>query len=320
MKNYPINGNKWFVLVNPNAGNRSVRKEWKNVRKELKNQGFNFEHVLTEWPMHAIELTRQAILSGYRRFIAVGGDGTMNEMVHSMMQYEHYRTSDFQIGLIPAGTGNDWGRMFRIPGKSSRAVATIAQGRTFLQDVGVISYRHNGENKKRYFVNVAGMGFDALVAQKTNKQKASGKGNAFSYLLNLFTSLFEYRPKLVNVEIDHKKYCFNVFSMCVGICKYNGGGMMQLPLAVPDDGLLDITIIKKIGIGTVFAQLKNLYTGRFIQHPKVVTFTAQKVGIYPSTEGFMLEADGESLGYAPCEVSIIPRALQVIVGSGFSNT
>lgn len=306
--------NRWFAVVNPHAGNRSIGKEWENIHRTLMRSGLEFDFVLTERPLQAIELTGNALMAGYRKFLAIGGDGTLNEVAHAMLGFEGYRASEYLLGLIPAGTGNDWGRMFNIPKKSAAAIQTIVNGKEFVQDVGLITYFDSGHQKKRYFVNIAGMGFDAMVAQKTNKQKAKGKGNALSYLVNMVTSLFQYQPRIIQVEIDEKKYNFNTFSMSVGICKYNGGGMMQLPNAIPDDGLLDITIIKKIGLGTVIAQLRNLYTGQFIKHPKVATFTARNVKISAKKPGFMMEADGESLGHAPFEVTILPLALRVVVG------
>jgi diacylglycerol kinase (ATP) len=230
-----------------------------------------------------------------------------------MIGFDGFNTDDYQLALIPVGTGNDWGRMFNIPKNYKPAIQTILENKTFIQDVGRITYLNGEKPESRYFLNIAGMGFDAMVAQKTNTQKAAGKGNALSYFINLFTSLFQYKPRIIQVELDEDKYNFNTFSMSVGICKYNGGGMMQLPAAIPDDGLLDITVIKKIGLGTVIAQLRNLYTGQFIKHPKVATFTAKNVKISSKKSGFMMEADGESLGQAPFEITILPKALKVIV-------
>ncbi|MBE0640269.1 MAG: diacylglycerol kinase family lipid kinase [Bacteroidales bacterium] len=308
---------KWFVVVNPNAGNRKIKRDWPEIKKLMANQGLAFDFAMTEGPLHAIELTGKALLKGYKKFIAIGGDGTLNEVANAMINFEGYNAAEYLLGLIPVGTGNDWGRMFNIPKNYKPAINTIAEGKTFLQDVGKISYFNGEKPETRYFINIAGMGFDALVAQKTNRQKAAGRGNVLSYFVNLFTSLFQYESRIIQVELDDKKFNFHTFSMSVGICKYNGGGMMQLPNAIPDDGLLDITIIKKIGLGTVLAQLRNLYTGRFIKHPKVATFTARNVKITSRKNGFMMEADGESLGQAPFDVNILPRALKVIVGKEF---
>jgi diacylglycerol kinase (ATP) len=317
MKNNLHNSEKWFVVVNPNAGNRKILRDWNKINHKMEKSKIDFDFVMTRQAEHAIELTVEAIRQGYKKFIAVGGDGTLNEVANALLNHNGFNINDFVIGLIPVGTGNDWGRMFNIPNNYRQAIETIVEGEVFVQDVGNISYYDGHDQKQRYFVNIAGMGFDAMVAQKTNRQKAAGKGNAFSYFGNLFSSLFQYKSRIIQVEIDDDKYNFNTFSMSTGICKYNGGGMMQLPNAIPDDGLLDVTIIKKIGLGTLLAQLRNLYTGQFIKHPKVATFTAKTVKIASKKSGFMMEADGESLGQSPFVVEILPKALKMIVHKSY---
>jgi YegS/Rv2252/BmrU family lipid kinase len=315
MTNSIANKDRWFVVVNPNAGNRKIRRDWEKIHRILKDSGLDFDFVLTEYALHAIEITKDAIGRGFRNFIGVGGDGTFNEIVNGFFMQQEVDMHEMKAGIIPVGTGNDWGRMFGIPVDYKKSINVILKNKTFVQDVGQITFFEKGEMKVRYFVNIAGMGFDALVAQKTNKQKAEGKGNALSYFYNLFSGLFEYKPALTDVFVDGTKYTFNTFSISVGICRYNGGGMMQLPGAIPDDGMLDMTIIKKIGLGTLIAQLRNLYTGTFIKHPKVATFRAKNISIRCHRKGFMMEADGESLGESPFEVNINPLALTTIINT-----
>lgn len=310
----PGKADRWYMIVNPNAGNRKIRKDWNNIRKLLGKSGLEYDFVFTERAMHAVELTSKAIADGYRNFVAVGGDGTFNEVVHTLFIQMDMPTRDFKVGLIPVGTGNDWGRMFRIPDNYEKAIQVIKKGQEFIHDVGVVYYQNEEQRQKRHFINIAGMGFDALVAQKTNKQKEAGKANAFSYIYNLIASLFEYTPKLIDIDIDGRKYSFNTFSLTIGICRYNGGGMMQSPKAIPDDGFLDVTVIKKIGLGALIAQLKNLYNGRFITHPKVFTGRGKSIRIGTTHESFRLETDGESLGIGPFDFSIIPLALRTIIG------
>jgi YegS/Rv2252/BmrU family lipid kinase len=313
MTNSETKAEKWFVVVNPNAGNRKIKRDWKKIGDLLEQSNLNYDHAFTRGALDAIDITKNAILQGFRKFISVGGDGTFNEVVNGLFMQQTIDIDEFTVAIIPVGTGNDWGRMFGIPNDYRKAIEVISAGETFIQDVGRISYFVDEKMQSRYFVNIAGMGFDALVAQKTNKQKAEGKGNALAYFYNLFTGLFEYKPAVTDFYVDGKKVSFNTFSVSVGICRYNGGGMKQLPDAIPDDGLLDMTIIKKIGLGTVFAQLRNLYTGSFIKHPKVATFRGSNIRIHSRKKGFMMEADGESLGESPFEVSIITRALKTII-------
>ena len=306
---------KWFVVVNPNAGSRTIKHDWPKIKMLLSDAGFEFGFVFTDGPLHAIELVKEAILNGERNFIAVGGDGTFNEVANGIFSQNDVNQDDLMLAAIPVGTGNDWGRMFGIPVDYKQAIEIITKGNTFVQDVGKVIYYDNDTSKTRYFVNVAGMGFDALVAKKTNKQKETGKkGGALSYFVNLLTSLFEYKPKQIQLEVDGESWDFNTFSMTVGICRFNGGGMMQSPNAIPDDGLLDVTVIKKIGMGALAIQLKNLYNGTFIRHPKVFTSRGSRVKVDPLKSNFSLEADGESLGHGPFEFSILTRVLRVIIG------
>ena len=305
---------KWFVVVNPNAGSRKIKRDWPEIKKLLSEAEFEFGFVFTEGPLHAIELVKEAILNGERNFIAVGGDGTFNELANGIFSQSEVNHDEFILAAIPVGTGNDWGRMYGIPADYKKAVAIIKKGESFVQDVGLVEYQGGDSRKKRHFVNIAGMGFDALVAGKTNKQKDAGKVGALSYFINLLTSLFEYKPGQVHLEVDGETWDFDTFSVAVGICRYNGGGMMQAPLALPDDGLFDVVVIKKIGMATIAVQLKNLYTGTFINHPKVFSCRGSKVKISSGLHDFKLEVDGESLGQGPYSFSVLPQALRVVIG------
>jgi diacylglycerol kinase (ATP) len=307
--------NDWLVIVNPNAGRKKGEKDWFIINEHLIESGLIFESVFTTHKEHAIALASKFIKKGYRNFIVVGGDGTLNEVVNGIFFQKNIPAEEFLIAMIPVGTGNDWCRMFNIPIKYSEAIDVINKGTTFLQDVGRVSYYNSSTQKRRYFVNVAGMGYDAEVAAKTNKDKERGKGGPFSYLKNLFSSLLFYKYTETEIRIDDSPESFKnrTFSVSVGICKYNGGGMKQLPNAVPDDGLLDMTLIRKLGKFTVLKEVKNLYDGSFIKHPKVQTFRGKRF-IIDSNPSINLEVDGESLGHSPFIFDTIPLSLKVVTG------
>ncbi len=304
---------EWFVIVNPNAGRRKGEKDWMKISGLLVEHDITFISIFTEHRNHASKLAKKYIEAGFKNIIVVGGDGTFNEVVNGIFSQQRYHPTDITLGLIPVGTGNDWGRMFNIPSKYEEAIKVIAREKTFIQDVGKVTYVNSDAAHIRYFVNVSGMGYDALVAEKTNKQKDEGKGGTFSYLLNIFTSLFSYQNKDYEITVDGKRVRGKVFSMSVGICKYNGGGMMQLPFAVPDDGLLDLTVINKIGKMKVIRNVPRLYDGSFIKIPQVRTFQGKTITINTLTTLY-LEADGESLGHSPFLFEILPKSLKVIIG------
>ena len=306
---------KWFVIVNPNAGSRKGEKDWKHISELLDKEGFEYEHFFTERKFQAIEVCKKKIEEGYKNIIAVGGDGTLNEAANGIFLQNKYNSTEITLGMITVGTGNDWGRMYNIPTKYKEAVKTIKRGRTFVQDAGFVNYQVDGKKEKRYFVNMAGMGYDALVAQKTNAMKERGKGGALAYLYNIFTGLFQYKTTFLEIDIDNERiFEGDVFSLSLGICKFNGGGMMQLPNAIPDDGIFDVTVIRKTTKSRIIRNVKNLYDGTFLKLPEVETFRGRSIAVVSRPKNSIyLETDGESLGHSPLEFMIIPRSIKVIV-------
>ena len=306
--------NEWLIIVNPNAGRKKGRKDWEGISALLTKNGFLFQALFTGHKLHAIDLTLQKIREGYRKFLVVGGDGTLNEVVNGMFSQQAVPAHEFTLGMIPVGTGNDWCRTFGVSFRHEEAIVQMATGKTFLQDVGCIQYQEDGTEKTRYFVNIAGMGYDALVAEKTNLQKEKGEGGPLSYFYNIFAGLLEYKFKFADIIIDGKKYRESIFSMNVGICKFNGGGMKQLPDAIPDDGIFDVLIIRKTSKFAVIRHVKKLYDGTLKKLPMVSMLTGKSVEITSDTP-IMIEADGESLGHSPFRFSILPKALRVITGN-----
>jgi YegS/Rv2252/BmrU family lipid kinase len=216
--------------------------------------------------------------------------------------------------MIPVGTGNDWGRMFGIPLVYEGAIRVIREFKTMLHDVGLITYFSGEEQKKRYFINIAGLGFEALVVKKTNRQKDRGRSNQTIYFFNLLTSLISYKITKTHITIDDKTIDSNIFSINVGNGRYCGGGMRQTPDALPDDGLLDITVIREMGRIEIIKNLKILFDGTILSHPKVDGYRSNNLKV-TSESILFAEADGESLGHTPVEFSIIPGGISVVYGT-----
>jgi len=306
----------WYVIINPHAGSKKTQEDWPKIRKLLVENDFSFDSIFTEYQFHATELAMEAICNnGYRNIIVIGGDGTLNEVVNGVYKQEKVDPLDLTIGVITVGTGNDWGRMYNLPSDYNDQVEVLKTGRTFLQDVGQVSYLHHDEKKIHYFMNIAGMGFDALVAKKTNIAKQKGAGGVLTYLVNLVAGLFQFTYNNIEIEKEGKPlFKGKVFSMSIGICSYNGGGMMQLPFAISDDGLFDVTIIRKVSRMKVIRNIKNLYDGSFVKIKEVETYTGKefKITSVPIKSVF-LETDGESLGNSPLYFNILHKAIKVII-------
>lgn len=304
----------WLVIVNPNAGRQKGSRDWKKIKPLLVKHDFIFHEIFTERPGHATEISKKHIEEGYKRIIIVGGDGTLNEVINGLFLQNLYPTTEIIFGMIPIGTGNDWSRMLNIPGDYEEAILSIKECKTFIQDAGIVSYRNDDNSVDRYFVNIAGLGFDAVVTKKANRLKEKGKGGPFLYFATIFSSLMNYRHVNAVINIDGKNYSNKIFSMNIGIGKYNGGGMMQVPGAIADDGLFDLTVIKKMSKPNIILSLRKLYNGNIVHHPRVETYTGKSISIDSDTK-ILLETDGESLGHTPMEFQIIPKSVQVISGS-----
>jgi YegS/Rv2252/BmrU family lipid kinase len=304
----------WFVIVNPNAGNGKGKKDWKRISGLLEKNLTIPEAKFTGKKGDATGFARDAINKGFRNFVSVGGDGTLNEIVNGIFAQSHCSPAEITLSMVPVGTGNDWGRMFAIPTVYEGAVDVIREGKVMMHDIGFASYYNGNIKEKRYFINIAGLGFESLVVRKTNRQKDKGKSNKAIYFYNLLSSLIAYKNTLCDIIIDGKKETGKVFSINIGNGRYCGGGMRQTPEALPDDGLLDITVIREIGRIEIIRSLKLLYDGTILSHPRVDGYRSNNL-IVTSEQPLYLEADGESLGHTPAEFGIIPSALKVVYGT-----
>ncbi len=304
---------KWFFIVNPNAGSRKGIRDWPKISRLIKESAIDHETALTTHRGHAIELSLDCIKQGYRRIAVVGGDGTLNEVLNGVYLQQEIDKKEIMLGMIPVGTGNDWCRMFNIPFDYKKALDILIREKIFVQDVGRVTHYKHDKPEIRYFMNVAGMGYDALVAKKTNNMKEKGRGGPLTYFYFVFASLFQYSFIEAVIEVDGETvFKGEIFSMNVGICKYNGGGMKQVPFAVPDDGLLDVTLIKKAPKYIVIQHARKLYDGSLVDLPMVKTFRGKQIRIR-STGRLFLETDGESLGHTPFTFEIIPCGIRAVV-------
>jgi YegS/Rv2252/BmrU family lipid kinase len=302
---------KWFVILNPHAGSGRGNKDKSRILRTLNQSEMQYEFAVSEYPKHTIQLTVQAIEEGYRKLIVAGGDGTLNEAVNGIFLQTTCPPEEIIIGVIPVGTGNDWIKTFGVPNEYDAAVRIIKKGDTMLQDIGQITFNENEKTRICYFANMAGFGFDAMVAERTNRLKNKGKKGISLYLEALGSSFMNYKTEKAQLILDNKVIDELIFSVSIGIGKFNGGGMMQAPGAVPDNGLFQVTIIRKIGLFGILRNLAGLYSGEFVKDPRVSTHQASRVSI-SSAHNIAGEADGEILGDNKFEIGLFSQKLNVI--------
>ncbi|HIW53281.1 MAG TPA: diacylglycerol kinase family lipid kinase [Candidatus Alistipes excrementipullorum] len=308
---------RWFVIVNPVAGTGRGLEDFPQISKLLRDNSIPSDPVFTEHKYHAVELTVTAVNKGYRKIIVIGGDGTLHEVVNGLFIQKSVRPDEVLLAVISVGTGNDWIRMFGIPTRYSEAIRAIREGKSFLQDVGEVTYEESQYKQKRYVANVAGSGFDAFVIRRFNHLKAKGRTGRWLYPLSIIRSFFTYKSTGVKVYVDDKLvYNDLLFSMAVGICKYNGSGILQLPAAVADDGLLDLTLIRPLHWWHIIFRLRKLFNGEIYQIGHVQHVQGSRITVTSSPD-MLLEVDGELLGTTPLEFGILHRAIKVIVSKEF---
>ena len=297
------------VIVNPAAGAYSTRRKWPRISRLLKYIGLSFDHEYTEGVGHAIELAKTAAVNGYRYVVAVGGDGTVNEIANGILDSGVAR--DMALGVISTGTGSDFIRSVGIPKHYVSACSCLTSPRKLLIDVGVVEYRSKGKPSRRFFVNAAGAGFDAAVVEATERLPKHF-GGTIPYVAGLLRTLFGYRNKSVVLRIGDRSEAARILSVVVSNGGYLGGGMHVAPEASLNDNLLDVMVIGDIGKFDLLKSLYMVYKGTQGQHPKVHMEKASKITV-ESQERVLVHADGELLGEGPASFWLVPAALNIVV-------
>ncbi len=300
--------NSWFLIVNPNAGNTKFLKSWDRVQDLLKTNEIHFSFSFTQYTKHELILVDEAIKQGFRKFISVGGDGTLHHVVNGIMTQRYTKTSDIKLSVIPLGTGNDWIKTYNIPNSIEEAIEIIKKEHVFLQDIGCIK---TSNNSIEYFNNVAGIGYDGYVVHKLKSLKKLG---SIAYLLSGLYGLFFYKKSSYRIHINDEILEEKCLMVLFGICQYSGGGMQMTKNPKSNDGLLDITIAKNFSFFDLIFNLPKLYNGKIVNHKKVATYKVSKLEIKDQNDNkSIIEADGELIGTGSLKISIIPKAIQFVI-------
>lgn len=308
-----VDSEKHFVVVNPVSGNGKALEDWDQIQSLLQKNGVLFSHGFSVRQGNIAEMILDKIESGFRKFIVVGGDGSLNEAINGIFTQKSVSTNEITLGIIPVGTGNDFCRTHKIPVNYSSAIEIIANRRVVNHDVGQIIA---GDSSVKYFINIAGCGYDGFVASKINRLSSQRKSNKAIYLFEVVKNLFTYRPVEVSVKVyGSLLYQGKIFSMAIANCKYNGGGMMQSPEATYNDGMLNITLIKPRYLWLIIFNLYRLFNGTITTHSMVVSSKVSAVEIECGQDNF-LEADGESVMQGNFKIKILPASVLIYSGMG----
>jgi diacylglycerol kinase (ATP) len=299
---------KAVFLVNPASGNGATGKRWPELAHRASMLGLEGESLFSDRPGHLIELARGAVDAGARLVVAVGGDGTLNEVVNGIAG------RDVELATIPLGTGMDFVRTYGIPTKFDGAVRVALDGATRTIDAGRVRYRTwGGEDAERWFANVGSVGMSGAVAQRANgMSKALGGKATFFYAL---TRVFlEWENTEVTVTLDDGERRGLMHDVVVANGAWHGGGMKLAPAALPDDGLFDVVLIGDIGKVDFLTTAPKIYKGRHVAHAKVDVVRSKRVAV-DAAERLPVEVEGEQIGTTPAVFEVVPGALRLRVPS-----
>ena len=251
---------------------------------------------------------------GYRKLLVVGGDGAMHEVLNGLYSQDEVRPSDVTLGLIPVGSGNDWSRLHKIPSDYEAAVDLIADAErhTRVQDVARVDTLMDGKPYCRHMMNIGGLGFDSEVCHRFDLAKERGHAGDRQYLKSLLSGFLSYKCLKFRVSVDGQEfYRGPAFSVALGIGKYCGGGMMQTPEAIPDDGLIDVTVVGKVSKLQFLHKVPSLFRGDIFKNKEVIHTRGRQVDISAAPYSYM-EVDGEPVGITPVHVAVIPAGVKVV--------
>ena len=287
---------KTAFIVNPVAGRGRTDKIWPRLEKVLQERGIAHKAYFTNYKGEATELAK-ALCEQVDRIVVAGGDGTLHEVVQSIAY------QNVQLAILPTGTGNDLVRSLGIPRNPFKALELLFQGDSKKIDVGEV----NG----RYFINVAGVGFDAEVTHAVNMNYKHIKGSG-AYLLALVQLLASYRNVPVKVTVGESQFITNALAVAVGNGSYYGGGMKIVPGAILDDGFFHICLVGDVTKLEIIRTLPKIFSGRHVAHPKVVVLKGKEIHIEAGGT-MVLQADGEIIGQAPAVFRVRKKALEILV-------
>lgn len=296
------------AIVNPAAGGgRSIRK-LAGLAAVLGEGRPPTPVWWTAGPRHAEHLAAKARREGVERVVVVGGDGTLFEVINGLWREPEGALPS--VGIVPVGTGCDYGRNFRLGATLREKLATALAGPCASVDVGACRLTGmDGRVYPRVFLNVLGFGFDAAVIQRLNSQRLKWRGR-LPYLLATLREMLRAGCCTVSGTIDAEAVATEALLFAAGIGKSFGGGMRIAPDGRVDGGRFQLVWGERLGRLELLRLFPKIYSGRHLDHPKVRSRLARSAALSAAPAAWV-EAEGELIGTTPVELEIHPRALRI---------
>lgn len=301
------------IIINPKSGKRAFRAQRLYLWRLLKERHLPFTYRVTKYANHAIELARELVENGYDEILVLGGDGTLSETLNGIMRanISDEQRAKISIGLMPRGTGNDWGRYWHLTRNYRDALNRFFNGTSHPIDVGCLTYYRNGVEHHRYFINSIGFGIDSLCCKLATDLKPYIGSHHVNYFFGLLLALCTHKATKMQLVSDGKVIVDGLlFTMNIANGPYSGGGIQQNPTADPTDGVFQSIFVETPTFRDILHAVPRLFNGKLTELGFVHSFAGKEVLINTRTHQ-RIEADGILLDFmAPCSVRCIRHAVQ----------
>jgi diacylglycerol kinase (ATP) len=302
-----------LLIINPAAGAGRAGRDWPRLAAEIRAAGIEFEEAFTAKPQEATTLARAAVRENRPVVAAVGGDGTLFEVANGFFENGEPIPTTSNLGLIPFGTGSDFQRSFAIP-DGVLAARVLDDGHPRPIDAARVTIG----GRVVHYVSIAEAGFGAFVADKVNRTPKTFGGKV-SFQVGTYRGFATWKHVPMKIVIDGtEKRELTAQAVTIANCRYYGGGMMIAPMALPDDGLLDVIITGPIGKLEALGGFGKIYTGAHIEDPKLKrwfeVFRAKRVEV-DSQVPVLVQLDGEIAGELPATFEVMPHAVRLMTPS-----
>jgi diacylglycerol kinase (ATP) len=300
------------LVVNPHSAGGKTERRWPELRATIQEAYGAFDERFTKSAGDATTLTRAALEAGADLVVAVGGDGTINEVVNGFFDDKGPIRPEASFGVVPAGTGGDFIKTLGIPRDTFAAAAALKSAPRAI-DVGRLRYvDSNGKQALRHFINIASFGISGMVDRFVN-QSSKALGGKISFALATLKAGAAYKNATVRLVLDGgTPKEGKIYNVAVANGRYFGGGMKVAPDAALDDGMFDVITMGDFGFGDLLFRGLDIYSGKHLRNPKVTVQRARRVDAEP-LDGVevLLDVDGEAPGRLPASFELLQGALKV---------
>ena len=302
-----------LFIINPSSGGGKAGREWAGIQTWLPSSGLPYEAAFTTRPIEATEIAQRAVLQSRPVVVAVGGDGTLNEVVNGFFRNGAPIPTSSKLAMVPLGTGGDFRRTLRIPIDPKLAVDVLRSGLVRRLDAGCVTYQTaDGATAVRHFINIADAGLGGEVVYRVNR--GSKRLGSLTYKVGSGLALLTYKNKPMTMVIDGSTHeLAHAQQVVVANCQYFGGGMQMAPSASPTDGVFDVIIVKDAGKIETMRGINDFLQGKHLDNgnPKIELMYGKRITV-TSPEKVRIDLDGEDVGFLPALFEIQPSAIEFI--------